>query len=549
MMEGTKAFCRLLLWGFGALLWAKHVGAQGFYLNGAAVQWNDTCWQLTPDTLEQTGSIWNAEKVNLNESFEVLMRMYFGCKDEQGADGIVFGLQPLSTSVGVAGEGIGFQGVAPSLGIEFDTYQNFNLNDPAYDHIALVRDGDMNHATSNALAGPVQALPDGANIEDCDWHTLRVSWDAASKKLEVWFDCHLRLSWTGDLVQEVFGGNPEVFWGFTSATGGLSNVHQVCFSYTTFLDGFEDVVICPGGQYQIQLSGGQRYHWEPAYGLSNPEIANPVASPDTTTTYVVEILDECHIPFYDTITVFVDGDTVFFDLGPDTLICEGDTYVLDATSWGHDTVTYQWNDGSVGPTLMPAGSGLYSVTVTVDQYCVADDRMRLVVWPLPRLPDWPSQVLCLGDSLRLDGTSPGMPEYRWHDGVAVPVRVVTEPGRYVLTATNMCGTDDAAIEVAFEDCRQVFFPNAFSPNGDGFNDVFYPRHDGDVQAMPYLRIFDRWGELVFEAGPMPTNDAARGWDGTWRGRRAPAGVYVWVAQVVFRDGYQTTLRGSVVLLR
>ncbi len=523
--------------------------AQSFFLNGSAIQLTDTCWQLTPDLLEQTGSIWNAEKVNLNESFEVLMSMYFGCKDAEGADGIVFGLQPLSTSIGVAGEGIGFQGVAPSLGIEFDTWQNDNLNDPAYDHIAIVRNGDMNHGTANTLAGPVQARSTNPDIEDCQWHTLRVTWDAAKKQLDIWFDCELRLSWNGDLVNDIFGGDPEVFWGFTAATGGLSNQHQVCFSYTTFLDGFEDVVICPGGQYQMQLSGGRRYHWEPAYGLSDPDIANPIASPDTTTTYFVEVLDECNIPFYDTITIFVDGDTVFFDLGPDTSICEGSAYLLDATSFGNDTVTYRWNTGETTPTLAPSASGIYSVTVTIDQYCVADDRATIEVVPLPRLPAWTEEVLCLGDSLLLDGTSPGMPEYRWHDGRTEPTRVVTEPGAYVLTAINRCGEATAVAEIEFEDCRQVWFPNAFSPNDDGFNDAFYPQDDGDVEEVRSLRIFDRWGELVFEAAPMPANDPASGWHGMWRGRPAPAGTYVWMAEVRFRDGYEAILSGTVTLFR
>ncbi len=533
-----------LLAGFGRM-----AHAQDFFLNGSAIQTTDTCWQLTPDALWQTGSMWNAEKVNLNESFQVLMSMYFGCKDGQGADGIVFGLQPVSTSVGVSGEGIGFQGVAPSLGIEFDTYQNANLNDPSYDHIAIVRNGDMNHGTANTLAGPVQANATNPNIEDCQWHTLRVTWDAAKKQLDIWFDCELRLTWNGDLVNDIFGGDPEVFWGFTSATGGLSNQHQVCFEYTTFLDGFDDVVICPGGQFQMQLSGGQSYHWEPAYGLSNPDIPDPIASPDTTTTYFVEVLDDCNIPFYDTITIFVDGDTVFFDLGPDTLICEGSGYLLDATSFGNDTVTYQWHNGWTGATLEPVSSGTYSVTVTVDQYCVADDRVTLEVMPLPRLPQWTDEVLCEGDSLTLDGTSPGMPEYRWHDGLTGPVRVVTEPGTYVLTASNSCGEDKAVADIAFEDCRQVYFPNAFSPNDDGFNDAFYPQDDGDVERIRVLRVFDRWGELVFESADVPPNDPASGWRGSWRGRPAPAGTYVWMAEVLFRDGHEAVLSGTVTLLR
>ncbi len=548
-------------------IWSKHVFAryvyllgimfllsvpgkgQDFFLNSSAYQLNDTCWQLTSDELWQAGSIWNEEKVDLTQSFQVIMRLFFGCKDEQGADGIVFGLQPVSTSVGVEGEGIGFQGVIPSLGIEFDTYQNTNLGDPFFDHIAVVRNGNMNHATANTLAGPVQASATDSNIEDCNWHTLRVNWDAVAKTLEVWFDCELRLTYSGDIVQEIFGGDPLVYWGFTSATGGLSNLHQVCFAYTSFLQGFDDVVICPGGQYQLQLSGGQTYQWQPAYGLSDPTAPNPVAAPDTTTTYYVKVVDECNIPFYDTITVSVDGDTVFFDLGPDTSICVGSGYVLDATAFGQDTVTYQWSHGSFTPAVEPTVTGLYSVTVAVDQYCVSDDRAYITVVPLPYLDDWADTVACVGDSVWLEGSSPGNPDYWWEDGVMGPQRVVSEPGTYVLTARNLCGEAQTKVRIDFEDCRQVFFPNVFSPNDDGFNDYFYPQDNGDVWIINQLRIFDRWGEEVYQVRDLWPNQPEYGWDGRLRGKPMPMGVYVWQALIVFRDGYTTWRVGSVLLLR
>lgn len=170
---------------FTLLFFAPQKAEAQFIVNGSAMQTLDTCWTLTTAQNNLVGSIWNEVKIDLNQSFQVLMQLNFGSKDANGADGIVFGFQPVSTSVGQVGEGIGFQGVVPSLGIEFDTWQNFNL------------------------------------------------------------------------------GDPEVFWGFTSATGGANNLHQVCLAYTTFLDGFEDVVICPGGQLQLDVGGGIAYKWTP----------------------------------------------------------------------------------------------------------------------------------------------------------------------------------------------------------------------------------------------------------------------------------------------
>lgn len=538
-----RIFFALILLAFQT----SYVLAQ-FHLNGSAVQVNDTCWTLTPDELWQSGSIWNEDKVNLNNSFQVIMELKLGCRDADGADGILFGLQPVSTSIGMQGEGIGFQGVSPSIGIEFDTWQNSNLSDPSYDHISISKNGNLNHSSGSNLAGPVQANAAKQNIEDCAWHKLRVNWDAQTQTLEVWFDCDLRISYTADIVNEVFGGDPNVFWGFTSATGGARNLHQVCYGYTTFLDGFEDVVICPGGQFQIKLSGGVKYHWTPETGLSNPNIANPVAAPAETTTYVVEVTDACNIPFFDSLTVFIDGDTVFFELGADTLLCEGQQLQLDATSTGTDTVTYLWSNGQTTPTVDVLQTGLYSVTVTVDDYCVADDRVALTVNPLPRVSLPADTSLCLQQVLSLDATAAVEQEYEWQDGTNGPFYTVSTPGRYTVTASNYCGEKQAGLEVIFEDCRQVYFPNAFSPNDDGINDVFLPFDGGDVAVVHLFRIFDRWGGLVFEAENFKPNDFSAGWDGRTRGKRANGGVYAWFAEVEFRDGAVEMLKGDVVVV-
>ncbi len=521
-----------------------------FILNGTTVQINDSCWSLTPAEFEKIGSIWNEQKVDLNQSFQVLMQLNFGDIDADGADGIVFGFQPVSTSIGAVGGGIGFAGVSPSLGIEFDTWENVTIGDPSFDHIAIIKNGNLDHNSPNTLAGPVQASGQNINIEDGQWHQLRVDWDAEKTTLEIWFDCDLRLSYTADIVNEIFNGDPEVFWGFTSATGGKFNAHQVCLSYTTFLDGFDDVVICPGGQFQLNISGGVSYEWMPATGLSNPHIPNPIAAPEETTTYVVEVLDDCNNPFFDSITVFIDGDTVFFELGADTTLCEGAPFQLDATSTGLTSVEYQWSTGASTPVIDVQGPGYYTVTVTVDQYCVSDDRIALNMVSLPENVNLGNDtVLCPGEVLELDATVTGDPMYLWENGSTSPLRTVDSPGLYSVNIANTCGESTNSIRVEYDDCRQVYFPNAFSPNDDGINDVFVPYDDGDVVEVVYLKIFDRWGGLVFEQYGFQPNDFAVGWTGKANGQPANLGIYVWLAKVVFRDGPVEQFEGEVVLIR
>ncbi|MCB0571177.1 MAG: gliding motility-associated C-terminal domain-containing protein [Phaeodactylibacter sp.] len=528
-----------------ALHFAVSLPAQ-FILNGDAVVLNDSCYRLTEALNGRAGSIWNPAKINLNQSFEVVMDIFLGCEDALGADGIVFGFQPISTSIGQGGGGIGFLGITPSLGIEFDTWQNTTLSDPYYDHLAISRDGDLNHLGAGNLAGPVQASPTSINVEDCSFHSLRVSWDAVRQLLSVYFDCSLRLTYSGDIVNDIFHGDPFVYWGFTSATGGANNLHQVCFSYTTFQDKLPDVVLCPGGQVHLQARGGIQYTWAPPQGLSNPNIPNPVASPAQTTNYVVEVRDACGIPFYDSVRVEVAGDSVFFNLGaPDTAICEGQALLLDVTS---SSATYQWSNGAQTPAIT-VGEGFYSVTVTkTDTFCIADDQINISTIPIPHLNLGPDTALCEGQTvlLRSDFTDGAL---RWQDGSTADSLRATRTGLYELIASNECGTATDAVRVDIESCREAYFPNAFSPNNDGRNDRFYIQDGGDVARITLMRIFGRWGNLVFEARDLLPNDPAQGWDGRFNGEPMPSGIYVYYAEIVFRDGVAERRQGEVVLVR
>ncbi len=201
-----------------------------YHLNGSATQDNCNCYTLTPDQLTQSGSVWNKTEIDLTQSFDYSFNVYLGCKDLDGADGIVFVLQPISTSVGTTGQGLGFFGVTPSIGIPIDTYQNVDFDDPSYDHIGIYRDGDLHNNSPNVLAPPVQVLPDNGNIEDCQWHVFRIHWDALAKNLSAYIDGFLRVQTNLDLVKDIFGGRPLVFWGFSGATGGSSNVQKFCTS-------------------------------------------------------------------------------------------------------------------------------------------------------------------------------------------------------------------------------------------------------------------------------------------------------------------------------
>ena len=192
-----------------------------FKLGGSAAILNEECIRLTPATPYVSGSAWFQNPMDLEYPFELTVDLVLGENDEMGADGIVFVFHP-SMQTGYRGEGMGFAGLYPSLGIEFDTYQNYHLGDPAADHVAIMPHGQAHHARS--MVGPID-LP---NLENGAKRPLTISWNPGSKTLQVALDGNTVATYQGDIVKEIFGGNSKVYWGATAATGRKINYQDVC---------------------------------------------------------------------------------------------------------------------------------------------------------------------------------------------------------------------------------------------------------------------------------------------------------------------------------
>ena len=256
--------------------------ANPYHINGNAWQENCNCYTLTNDELDQSGSVWNINKIDLRQSFDFKFNVNLGCRDVDGADGIVFVLQNQSTSIGTEGEGLGYEGVTPSIGITLDTWQNTNRSDPSYDHIAIHKNGDINHSTSNNLAGPVYALRGVENIEDCCWYFFRIVWDAASKTLRADFDGVERVKISIDLVDSIFSGDPKVFWGFSGATGGAKNRQRFCTSLNAKFNVAPNQVTCfptpvPFNDSSTSFGSIVKWYWNFGDGTVDSSGASPPA--------------------------------------------------------------------------------------------------------------------------------------------------------------------------------------------------------------------------------------------------------------------------------
>lgn len=367
------------------------VGKGQFVLNGTAAHSGGGNYLLTPASGKKVGSIWYEDKISLHESFELNFELFFG-RSDRGADGLAFCLQPLSTSIGISGGGLGIQGVKPSFFAEFDTYRNGG--DPSYDHVAIQKNGDVHNGRSNNLVKPVQIVAGKNNVEDGQWYPMRAVWDANAKKFDLYVDCKLRVSYTGDIVNTIFGGDPMVYWGFSAATGGANNEHRVRNIRSTLLK-IEDQTICSGGSATINVPPtSSTFSWSPTTGVTGASTLTPTFSPTTTTEYVITYNGFCGSTLKDTVVINVGGSDI--DLGNDTTICDDASLTIDAGSYA----SYTWNTGARTRSIDVNTSGTYSVTVTDADGCTATDDLTLVSEVC--VPPVDTFYVCEGQSVTID---------------------------------------------------------------------------------------------------------------------------------------------------
>ena len=136
--------------------------------------------------INKAGSVWNINLIDLYQPFDKSFMVNLGCNNSTwgGADGMVFALQPLNTSIGSLGGQMGMGGVSPSLGVYIDTYQNTSHGDLYNDHISINLNGDVIHGSSNNIAGPY----DLGEVENCNPEPLRITWDPITTFMQVFYN-------------------------------------------------------------------------------------------------------------------------------------------------------------------------------------------------------------------------------------------------------------------------------------------------------------------------------------------------------------------------
>lgn len=290
----------------------------------------------------------------------------------------------------------------------------------------------------------------------------------------------------------------------------------VCpYNYSIFLEAISNVGVVWSNTAGDTLGTGNT--------LQIPEASTVIFQPGQVYTYYAtgnNTLDSIYVKVV---------DVPLINLGTDTTFCEADSVLLDA--FQSDAILYTWSTGDSTSSIYAKDTGEYWVLVD-NCGCSATDTIRFHTL-LPNLPVelGEDSIYCFFnyDSLRLNAATDDAISYLWSPtGETTPDITVKYPGNYLVIATkeNGCKRSDG-FEV-FELCPPTFFiPNAFTPDDDGINDIYY------IPVTNYrtftLRIFDRFGRLLFRS-----EDPYSGWDGTYNGKACPVGVYTYKLNI---NGY------------
>ena len=240
----------------------------------------------------------------------------------------------------------------------------------------------------------------------------------------------------------------------------------------------------------------------------------------------------------------------------DAVVCQGNELFMSAVATGTGSVSYHWNDedASTTPdvTVIPETDMTYTVIIEDDLGCQLIGEVVVDVIDTVEITAFPDTSLEMGNYMtlysNLDDTYTYLwsPDYNIDDVTAAnPVINPYETTTYCVTATHPTGcssTDCITILVA----AGVAFPNAFTPNDDGINDVFrIPPVANLCEDIQYFKVFDRWGQVVYDY--YATTDS-EGWDGTSRGIPQEIGTYVYLIKMLC-DGENRTYSGALHLMR
>ncbi|RYZ99472.1 MAG: PKD domain-containing protein [Sphingobacteriaceae bacterium] len=280
-----------------------------------------------------------------------------------------------------------------------------------------------------------------------------------------------------------------------------------------------DKAICFGTGQLLNATGAASYSWSPSAGLSCTNCPSPLANPTTATQFIVTGKSAEGCIKKDSILVTVNMPFKM-QVGKGDTLCVGESATLIAFG----AASYQWSpsaglNNTISPVVKakPQTTTRYMVVGSDSVGCFKDTAYFPVkVYPIPTVNAGADITMNVGQTkLIMPAVSADVTKAIWTPNLGIVKNIFPgieiKPGNttdYQVTVSNPGGctaTDNIRVQVLCNNAN-VFIPNTFSPNGNGSNEVFYPRGTG-LFSIKSVRIFNRWGELVFEKQNFKANDA------------------------------------------
>ncbi len=320
------------------------------------------------------------------------------------------------------------------------------------------------------------------------------------------------------------------------------------------LNAGRDTTICLTDVVRLNtVSNGLHYSWSNASTLDDAKVKNPFATPEATTTYTVtSTIGKCSATDRMTIKTIPYPNA---NAGNDATICASESYQLNVTGGS----LYSWsptifldNATIPNPVTTPEESVQYIVEVKDVLGCPKPvfDTIRITVEKLVADAGPRDTSIVVNQPLQLNAS--GAETFTWipskglnNPNIGNPVALLSENQQYILRISSSAGcTAFDTIDVKVYKIKPgLYVPNAFTPDGDGLNDIFRPVLVG-MRSLKYFRIYNRAGAIVYS-----TNVQNKGWDGTFQGKPQDSGVFVWMVEGEDYLGNIVFEKGSVMLVR
>lgn len=304
-----------------------------------------------------------------------------------------------------------------------------------------------------------------------------------------------------------------------------------------------DTLICTNGTATLNAYNPNALNYRWSNGETTPRI-----SVNQSGRYVATISRGARCTVSDTVEVAYYNAQQGVML--DTIICTDSSFLINPRYRG--TKTYVWENGATTDTFRVRKDGLYQL-IASNGTCFASLFYEIKFRKTPSVNLGKDTTFCIETEQKyyLKADVPNAESYLWHDGSTASSFLVRNGGWQRVTVQNKCGATTDSVYIGFTGCYSIFVPNAFTPNRDGINDELqiFPSLL-EVDKVLVFRIFDRWGNMVFEASNFDASAAdTRTWNGTTNGKVAPVGTYAYMLQFKHKNGTVTMQTGDINLLR